>query len=78
MKIKVLITVTAVCVATLASAAAVGAAALFGAAPAQADPCAGITDPKAHDACIKSEIYRRERRMCEGSSLHGQIGQVCG
>ena len=44
------------------------------------DPCASITDPAAHQACINKlrEFWLRERRMCEGSPNHGQVGQVCG
>ena len=45
------------------------------------DPCVGITDPDAHQACIDEflrDIYRRELQQCEASPNHGQIGQVCG
>ncbi len=45
--------------------------------PAQAhadDPCVRITDPAAHQACLR-DIYRREHRQCEASPNHGQIGQ---
>jgi hypothetical protein len=45
------------------------------------DPCVGITDPDAHQACIDDflrDIYRRELQQCEASPNHGQIGQVCG
>ena len=55
--------------------------------PAQAhadDPCVGITDPAAHQACI--DKFPRDNLMrryllgdCEGASpLDGQLGQVCG
>lgn len=49
--------------------------------PAQArtdDPCIGITDPAAHDACILDYIQRRETAQCDASSNHGPIGQLCG
>jgi hypothetical protein len=42
------------------------------------DPCAGITDPAAHQACIADFRWWYERRACEASPRHGQIGQVCG
>jgi hypothetical protein len=55
--------------------------------PAQAhadDPCANITVPAAHQACIDN--LRRGNAMrryplgdCEGASpIDGQVGQVCG
>jgi hypothetical protein len=51
--------------------------------PAQAhagDPCAGITDPAAHQACLNRvrDFWIYERRACEASPNHGQVGQVCG
>jgi hypothetical protein len=49
--------------------------------PAQAhadDPCVGITDPAAHQACIDYFRDLYERRACEASPNHGQVGQVCG
>jgi hypothetical protein len=57
--------------------------ALFGwpTAPAQAhadDPCVGITDPVLHQACIDNYRDLYERRACEASPNHGQVGQVCG
>ena len=67
-----------------ASAAVAIALAPFCIPPAQAhadDPCAGITDPTAHQACINEflrNIYRRELTQCEASPHHGQIGQLCG
>ncbi len=65
------------------SAAAVIALAPSGIPPAQAhsgDPCASITDPVAHQTCIEKlrEFWTRERRACEASPNHGQVGQVCG
>ncbi|WP_156746708.1 hypothetical protein [Mycobacterium sp. E2733] len=42
------------------------------------NPCAGITDPAAHQACIDQylrDIYKREHRQCEASPNHGQTGQ---
>ena len=67
-----------------ASAAAVIALAPLCIPPAQAhadDPCASITDPAAHHACIdqsRRNFYRREITQCEASPNHGQLGQVCG
>ncbi len=49
--------------------------------PAQAhadDPCAGITDPAAHQDCISDFVQSREQRQCDASSNHGQLGQFCG
>ena len=52
--------------------------------PAQAhaddpdDPCVSITDPAAHQACIDDFRDLYERRACEASPNHGQVGQVCG
>jgi hypothetical protein len=52
--------------------------------PAQAhaddDPCVSITDPAAHQACIDKirDFWIYERRACEASPNHGQVGQVCG
>ena len=41
-------------------------------------PCVGITDPAAHQACIDNFRDLYERRACEASPNHGQVGQVCG
>jgi hypothetical protein len=65
------------------SAAAAIALAPLGILPARAhsgDPCASATDPVAHQACIDKlrEFWLRERRACEASPNHGQVGQVCG
>ena len=66
------------------AAAAIALASLY-IPPAQAhaddasdDPCVSITDPVAHQACVDQfrDIY--ERRACEASPNHGQVGQVCG
>jgi hypothetical protein len=49
--------------------------------PAQAhagDPCAGITNPAAHQACIGDFVKRREQTQCDASPNHGQLGQLCG
>jgi hypothetical protein len=49
--------------------------------PAQAhadDPCAGITDPAAHQACIDDFVKTREKAQCDASSNQGQLGQLCG
>ena len=55
--------------------------------PAQAhadDPCVGITDPAAHQACTNGVLrdnHQRRRQLgdCEGASpLDGQLGQICG
>ncbi len=48
------------------------------------DPCAGSTDPAAHQACIDkfphdNAMRRRLLGDCEGASPYdGQLGQVCG
>lgn len=42
------------------------------------DPCAGITDPAAHQDCINDFVQTREQRQCDASSNHGQLGQFCG
>lgn len=42
------------------------------------DPCVGITDPVLHQACIDDFRDLYERRACEASPNHGQLGQVCG
>jgi hypothetical protein len=63
------------------SAAAAVALAPLCIPPAQAhadDPCVGITDPAAHQACIENFIYKRETSQCEASPDHGQLGQLCG
>ena len=62
-------------------AAAVLALAPLCVPPAQAhadDPCAGIIDPAAHQACINDFVQRREQTQCDASSNHGQLGQLCG
>ena len=55
--------------------------------PAQAhadDPCVGIADPAAYQACIgklprNNPIRRYPLGDCEGASpIDGQVGQVCG
>ena len=64
-----------------ASAAAVIALAPLCLPPAQAhadDPCVSIADPAAHQACIDDFRDLNERRACEASPNHGQVGQVCG
>ncbi len=50
--------------------------------PAQAhadDPCAGITDPVARQACIdqRDNPLRRYQGNCDASPLYGQEGQLC-
>jgi hypothetical protein len=66
----------------VSAAAAIGLAPLGIplAQPRSGDPCASITDPVAHQACIDKlrEFWIRERRACEASPNHGQVGQVCG
>ncbi len=45
------------------------------------DPCEGITDPAAHQACIDKyldDLRRQEVSQCEASPNHGQLGQLCG
>jgi hypothetical protein len=70
----------------VAAAAAIAAAPLC-IPPAQAhadDPCVGITEPAAHQACIgqslrDNPIRRYHLGNCEGASpTDGQLGQVCG
>jgi hypothetical protein len=67
-----------------ASAAAGIALASLCIPPAQVhadDPCEGITDPAAHQACIDKyldDLRRRELSQCEASPNHGQLGQLCG
>ena len=68
-----------------ASAAAAIALAPLCIPPAQAhaddpsdDPCVSITDPAAHQACVDDFRDLYERRACEASPNHGQVGQVCG
>ena len=66
-----------------ASAAAAIALAPLGIPLAQShgnNPCDSITDPAAHKACMDKlrEFWIRERRACEASPNHGQVGQVCG
>ena len=72
---------------TFVSAAAAITLASFGIAPAQAqpdDPCVGVTDPAAHQACTDGLLPHNPMRRyqlgdCEGSSpLDGQVGQICG
>ena len=62
-------------------AAAAFTLAPLGIPPAQAhadDPCADITDPAAHQACVDDFVQTREQRQCDASSNHGQLGQLCG
>jgi hypothetical protein len=64
-----------------ASAAAVITLAPLCTPPAQAhadDPCVGITDPALYQDCIDRFRDLYERRACEASPNHGQVGQVCG
>ncbi|WP_139830752.1 hypothetical protein [Mycobacterium paraense] len=70
-----------------ASAAAVIALVAVCIPPAQAhadDPCADITVPTAHQACIDNShrgnaVRRYPLGDCEGASpIDGQVGQVCG
>jgi hypothetical protein len=69
-----------------ASAAAAIALASLCSPPAQAradNPCAGITDPAAMQACTakypRDNSLRRYLGDCEGASpLDGQVGQICG
>lgn len=42
------------------------------------DPCIGITDPADHQACIDNFRDLYERRACDASPNHGQLGQLCG
>ncbi len=69
------------------SAAAAIALALLCIPTAQAqtdDPCASITDPAAHQACVGGFPHDNAMRRhllgdCEGASpFDGQLGQVCG
>ena len=49
-------------------------------APAPADdPCVGITDPVARQACIdqRNDPTRRYQGNCDASPLYGQEGQLC-
>ncbi len=70
----------------VSAAAAITLAPLF-IPPVQAhadDPCASITDPAAHQACIDrpmrdNPVHRYQLGDCEGASpLDGQVGQICG
>jgi len=70
----------------VSAAAAIGLAPLW-IPPAQAhadDPCVGIADPAAYQACISKSPRDNPRRRyplgdCEGASpVDGQVGQVCG
>jgi hypothetical protein len=65
-----------------ASAAAVMALAPLCIPPAQAhadDPCVGITDPAAHQACIDDPMHRYKmgEGECQSSPDYGQVGQFC-
>jgi hypothetical protein len=51
-------------------------------APAHAhadDPCVGITDPAAYQACTdrRDNPMRRYQGNCDASPLYGQEGQLC-
>lgn len=69
-----------------ASAAASITLASLGFSPAQAhaedDPCAGITDAAAHQACVDgfprdNPMRRTQLGNCEASPIYGQVGQLC-
>lgn len=67
-----------------ASAAAVIALAPLCIPPAQAhadDPCVGITDPAAHQACmdevLRNDPMRRYQGNCESTPNYGAEGQLC-
>ncbi len=69
----------------LAAAATALALLVVPTAQAQADdPCASITDPAAHQACVGGFPHDNAMRRhllgdCEGASpFDGQLGQVCG
>lgn len=51
-------------------------------AQARADPCAGITDPTAYQACIDRSptddtMHGPRMGNCEASPDYGQLGQIC-
>ena len=43
------------------------------------DPCVGITDPVAYQACIdrRDNPTRRYQGNCDASPFYGQEGQLC-
>ncbi len=67
----------------VSAAAAIALASLcFPAPQARADdPCAGIADPVAHQACIDKspadDPTNRYQNDCQASPLYGQLGQIC-
>lgn len=68
-----------------ASVAALTALAALCIPPAQAradDPCAGITDPTAYQACINrpspdGPMEGPRMGNCQASPDYGQLGQIC-
>jgi hypothetical protein len=65
-----------------ASAAAVVALAPFCISPAPAhadDPCVGVTDPAAHQACMDDPMhgYQMGEGECQSSPDRGQLGSFC-
>ena len=51
-------------------------------AHAEDDPCAGITDAAAHQACVDgfprdNPMRKSQLGNCEASPIYGQVGQLC-